>query len=205
MTGDLLLVLATVIDTFTAALSYSESRIRIPPVSAVIISGISSALLTLSIMASGTISEFIPGAVCRIIGCIMLCLIGTVQLFRNGLRALLRRHSGSGKLSLKVFGIGLVISVYIDETKADTDKSKFLSVKESFALAAALSVDSLSGGIGAGFSGAEPLRVFLLSFILGLAALFLGGVMGKKLCGKKAGLSWVSGAMLIILAVLKIW
>lgn len=204
MTGDIILVLATVTDAFLAALSYGGGKIRIPPLSALIISLISSAVLTLSIMLSDFFGEFIPGNVCKIIGCVLLIIIGGVQLFQNGLKSLLKKHSGNGRLSFRFFDMDFVISVYIDETKADADCSKLLSVRESFALAAALSVDSVSGGIGAGFSGADPLRVCVLSFGLCLGAIALGSAAGRRLTGKGAGFSWVSGLFLILLALIKL-
>lgn len=70
--------------------------------------------------------------------------------------------------------------------KPDADRSKILSPKEAVALALALSVDSVSGGLGAGLSGANILRVCLLSFIFGLMAVAAGGKLGEGLSQKRA-------------------
>ena len=71
-------------------------------------------------------------------------------------------------------------------------------------LALALSVDSVSGGLGAGLSGANILRVCLLSFIFGLMAVAAGGKLGEGLSKKGPDLSWVSGVFLIVLAAYKL-
>ena len=146
MTEDMLLILAMSTDAFFAALSYSAGRIRIPAVSALIICAVSTIVLTLSAGLSSVLGSFIPDEACRISGAVLLGFIGIVGFFQNGLKSILRRHQGKGKLSFCCFDIDFVISVYLDETQADSDMSKVLSPRESLALAAALSVDSVSGG-----------------------------------------------------------
>ena len=131
-------------------------------------------------------------------------VIGITGFCQNGLKSILRKHKGNGKVSFSCFNIGFVISVYLDETKADADRSKILSPKEAVALALALSVDSVSGGLGAGLSGANILRVCLLSFIFGLMAVASGGKLGEGLSKKGPDLSWVSGVFLIVLAAYKL-
>lgn len=205
MTEDILLVLAMITDTFFASLSYSSSKIKIPAVSAFIISFISSAFLTLSLLMSKSISVFLPVEYCRILGAIILGIIGIIQFCQNGLKAMLRKHSGNGSVSFSCFDIGFVISVYLDETKADSDCSKILSAKESIVLSFALSVDSLCGGLAAGISGANIIRVGIISFIFGLLSVAMGGKIGSQINNKKTDLSWLSGVILIFLAVIKIF
>lgn len=205
MTEDILLVLAMITDTFFVSLSYSSSKIKIPAVSAFIISFISSALLTLSLLISKSISAFFPIEYCRISGAVILGIIGLIQFCQNGLKSLLKKHSGNGSVSFSCFNIGFVISVYLDETKADSDCSKILSPKESVALSFALSVDSLCGGLAAGISGANIFRVAITSFIFGLLSVAMGDKIGSQINNKKLDLSWLSGVILIFLAVIKIF
>ena len=202
MTEDMLLVLAMSTDAFFAALSYSTGKIKIPAVSAFVISIISSAVLTASMLISAAAGAFIPESFCRTAGAVLLGVIGITGFCQNGLKSILRKHKGNGKVSFSCFNIGFVISVYLDETKADG--SKILSPKEAVALALALSVDSVSGGLGAGLSGANILRVCLLSFIFGLMAVAAGGKLGEGLSKKGPDLSWVSGVFLIVLAAYKL-
>lgn len=203
MTSDILLVLATITDTFLAALSYGSGKIKIPFLSAFILSVISSAVLTLSVAVSHTAGEFIPQHLCTLISCTLLAAIGGVQLFQKGLKSLLKKHRGHGKMSFHFLDIDFVISVYIDETKADADCSKLLSAKESLALAAALSVDSVSSGLGAGLSDTNILFVSILSLTLGLISVYAGSLIGRHIGGKDRDLSWVSGVFLILMALVK--
>ncbi len=204
MTEDILLVIAMITDTFLASLSYSSGKIKIPFISGLIISVISSAVLTISLCISKFAGMYIPDNFCRISGAILLGLIGTVQFCQNGLKSILKKHSGNGRLSFRFFNIGFVISVYLDETKADADRSNVLSAKESIALAAALSIDSISGGLGAGLSGANVFRVCIMSLIFGLLSIAAGSKLGAGISHKSIDLSWLSGVFLIILAIIKL-
>ena len=205
MTEDMLLVLAMSTDAFFAALSYGAGKIKIPFISAVIMCIVSTAVLTCSVCLSGVLGSFIPEKVCHTVGGLLLGLIGIISFCQNGLKAALRKRQGKGRLSFCWFNIDFVISVYLDETRADSDMSKVLSPKESLALAAALSVDSVSGGLCAGLSGANVLRVSILSFIFGLMAVAAGGKLGAGLKNLSGDLSWVSGIFLIILAIYKLF
>lgn len=205
MTEDILLVLAMITDTFFVSLSYSCQKIKIPVLSAVIISIVSSAVLTLSLCFSQIFCLFIPQNYCRIFGAIILGVIGIIQFCRNRLKSLLKKHSGNKSVSFSCFNIGFVVKVYIDETQADSDCSKILSAKESVALALALSVDSLCGGMAAGISGSNIVLTLILSFSLGILAVVCGEKLGKTNILRGYDLSWLSGLFLIFLAVLKLF
>ena len=187
MTEDMLLILAMSTDAFFAALSYSAGKIRIPAVSALIICAV--------------LGSFIPDEACRISGAVLLGFIGIIGFFQNGLKSILRRHQGKGKLSFCCFDIDFVISVYLDETQADSDMSKVLSPRESLALAA----DSVSGGFGAGLSGIHIIRLCILSFVFGIIAVSAGVRLGDGLKNCKKDFSWISGAFLIVLAFYKLF
>lgn len=202
---DLLLVLATVTDVFLAALSYGSGGIRIPFSSNIIICSINTLMLSLAVCLSHTLSRFISTDVCTVISCTMLFAIGSVQFFQKGLKSFLKKHSGSGKLSFRFLDIGFVISVYIDETQADLDKSKILSPREAVSLAVAVGIDAVSGGIGAGFSEINVLRVSLLSIIFCILSVSLGGVIGRKINRKGRDMGWVSGVFLMVLAAVKLF
>lgn len=205
MTEDLLLVLAMITDTFFVSLSYAAAKIKIPAVSAIIISVISTAVLTFSLLLSKLILPFFPSEYCRIFGAVILGIIGLVQFFQNGLKSILRKHSGNGSLSFSCFNIGFVISVYLDETKADSDLSKTLSPKEAIPLSLALSADSLCGGLAAGISGSGILSVGFLSLIFGLFSIASGRRIGQHISGKNVDFSWLSGIILITLAVVRLF
>ena len=73
------------------------------------------------------------------------------------------------------------------------------------ALAVALSLDSLTVGIGAGLGQTPVGEAVLLSFLMGVGAILLGRWLGDRMTkGIRMDLSWVSGAMLLVLAGAKL-
>ena len=76
---------------------------------------------------------------------------------------------------------------------------------EAAALAVALSLDSLTVGIGAGLGQTPVGEAVLLSFLMGVGAILLGRWLGDRMTkGIRMDLSWVSGAMLLVLAGAKL-
>ena len=72
-------------------------------------------------------------------------------------------------------------------------------------LAVALSIDGLAVGFGAGLNSAAVWWIIGISLITDAAALHGGKLIGQKIAAKsKINLGFLSGAILIILAVLKI-
>jgi putative sporulation protein YtaF len=107
-------------------------------------------------------------------------------------------------LTFKIFDFKFILEIYANETKADYDKSKILTSKEAIYLATALSLDSLAVGFGSSLGNVRYLEVIILSLIIGLISLLCGVILGKKFIEKiDVNLSWLSGAMLIVLAILR--
>lgn len=120
------------------------------------------------------------------------------------MKALIKR--GSDKpISITTKQLTLILQVYATPTKADYDRSHILSPKEALSLAVALSLDSLAAGLGVGLSIIHPVEILLCALIVNLIVIALGSYLGKKLSERlDLDLSWLSGVLLIILAVLKI-
>ena len=98
------------------------------------------------------------------------------------------------------------MQVYADETIADFDNSKVLTIKESLYLASALSFDSIAVGFGDSLGSSEYLNSVILCFVIGVVAVSLGQIIGKKLVEKSnLNLSWLSGIILMILAVKRLF
>ena len=201
MTENILLVAAVSVDALLASFAYGADNIKIPFLSAAVISAAGTAVLMLSMLLSGAADAVIPSGAGRWLGFIILMCIGTVSLFQNALKTFLRNKS---RKSFSISGVGFVVSVFLDETKADTDKSKTLSPREALTLAIALSADSLGSGFGAGLAGADILPVCIMSFGAGLVAVAAGAKAGAVTGKKRPGISWISGILLIILAVMNL-
>lgn len=201
---ELFLAFIVCIDTFLAAAACCNSGIKIPVLSAVVINIICAAVLGLSIAFSDMISEYIPLNICKLCGMAILIALGTMTIAKSLIRSLIRRISNKGELSLKMGGSPLIVKLYLDDTAADLDHSKYLSPGEAAALALASSLDSAATGLSCGYSHISPVTASAAAFVFGAAALFFGSLMGRKISSLPHDLSWAGGALLIIFALLTV-
>lgn len=99
-----------------------------------------------------------------------------------------------------------ICAIFLDQTKADLDNSKDISVKEAFFLAGILSTDCFLTGIsaGLGFSQMQKLWAVVFNFLGGILAIYLGLFIGKLLSGKikNIDLSVLDGGVLVMLGVM---
>jgi putative sporulation protein YtaF len=133
-------------------------------------------------------------------------MIGVYRLFEYIFKAYISKCCKSDKpLTFKIFDFQFVLQVYANEIKADFDNSKCLNVKESFYLALALSLDSLAVGFGSSLCSINYLEVLILCFIIGILCVSIGVFIGRKFAQTLPfELSWLSGLLLILLAILRI-
>ncbi|MBR1556105.1 MAG: manganese efflux pump, partial [Oscillospiraceae bacterium] len=124
----------------------------------------------------------------------------TSQIMKEMLTALFRKHRPHWNWK----ALGLVIDVCFDETLADADHSKTLSMREALVYSASLSLDSLASGIGAGIQKELIPSCLLLTFCAGFL-LTLAGIRLGKICHAKYRLSWLGGVMLLMLAFCRLF
>ena len=199
-----LLVIALSLDSFLASLAYGGEHIRIPWKSAVLISSIGVLFLSFSLYTAAFIQQFIPPYICRMISFAIFFMIGLSSLFQGTIKSFLGTYKRK-KLSFEYSGISFVLDIYLDETKADADNSKLLSLKEALYLAVALSIDSLASGFALGIRIVQPLPGLGISFSVGILANLGGSFLGGKVLSlKECRLSWVSGVLFLILAFSRI-
>lgn len=198
----LLLVSALSLDAFVASIAYGTNKIIIPFSSLFVINSVCSTFLAISLLLGSILKKFIPDRATLIISFVILFLLGIYYLFESLIKTYLRKHTNSNKkVTVKLSDIQFVLDIYLDETKADINKSKILSYKEAFYLAVALSLDSLAVGFAGSLADINYLLVILCSFICGILAILLGTFIGRKLVEKiNINLSWLSGILLIALA-----
>ncbi len=193
-----LLAAAVCMDTFFAAMGCSISGIRIPKRCAAVISAVGSGFLAVSLLCAQGLERLLPAEICRFGGAAVLACIGLVQILKEALRALFRVHPPH----IRRRALGLVIEICFDETLADADGSKTLSIREAVTFAAALSLDSLASGLGAGIGRDWILPCIGLTLALGFGLTLTGSTVGKNCSTRK--MQWLGGVMLILLAVCRI-
>lgn len=207
MIESLLLVSSVCIDAFVASIAYGTNKIRIPIISSLIINIIGSLTLGISLFFGGFISSFLPGKLPIYISFFILVTIGIYRLFEGIFKNYIRKKNYLDKhLTIKIFDMNIILQIYADEIKADFDKSKILTSKEALYLAFALSFDSIAVGFGSSLVGGGYLLTISLCFLIGLVSVILGQFLGRKFSEKsQLNLSWLSGLILIILAITKLF
>lgn len=205
MLESLLLVCSLCIDTFVASIAYGTDKIKIPFSSAMIINIVCSLFLAFSLFLGSIFKDFLNPSVATSVSFCLLFLLGVYRLFESFFKKYIRKYSNIGvPLTFKVFDFKFVLEIYANEIKADYDKSKVLNCKEAFYLAVALSLDSLAVGFGSSLGSVNYVEVVILSLIIGLCSLLLGSYLGSKFAQKaNINLSWLSGAILILLAFIR--
>ena len=202
----LLLVVALSLDAFVASFAYGAQRIRIPYSSAAIISVICTAMLAVSLLAGSLLRPFLPQSLTKGLCFAILFLLGLVKLCDSTIKTLIRKHKRMHRqVSFSLFSLKFILDVYADPEKADRVGSRELSPAEAASLAVALSLDGLAVGFGAALMKVNFLMVMLFSLAVGMLAVRLGGKIGNRAAQKLPfDLSWLSGALLIVLAILKL-
>lgn len=205
MLQSLLLVLSLCIDTFVASIAYGTDKIKIPFSSALIINAVCSSFLAFSLFLGSVFKDFLSPNTASIMSFSLLLILGVYRLFESIFKTYIQKFSNTEvPLTFKVFDFKFVLEIYANETKADYDKSKILTSKEAFYLAVALSLDSLAVGFGSSLGSVRYLEVILLSLVIGISALLIGSGLGSRFVQKvDINLSWLSGAILIVLALMR--
>ena len=199
-------MVALSLDAFVASFAYGAQRIRIPYSSAAIISVICTAMLAVSLLAGSLLRPFLPQSLTKGLCFAILFLLGLVKLCDSTIKTLIRKHKRMHRqVSFSLFSLKFILDVYADPEKADRDGSRELSPAEAASLAVALSLDGLAVGFGAALMQVNFLMVMLFSLAVGMLAVRLGGKIGNRAAQKLPfDLSWLSGALLIVLAILKL-
>ena len=205
MADELILAVIISADIFLASAAYCGSGIRIPPLSAAVISLVGAGVLFITLSLSALISGIISPEICSAAAFILISITGISAIFRSAVRTVVRTLSEKGDLSLKIGSQGLILKLYLDDTAADTDHSKVLSAPEAAALAAASSFDCAAAGLSCGALGLVPWRAGLFAFAAGLSAIALGNLAGRRISALPADLSWIGGVLLIVFAAWQIF
>ena len=200
------LVLALSLDTFTAGVALGTQKITVPFRSVLAISLTCSASLWLAISLGGWIGNWISPRTGAVIGCIILVMMGSVRLFDGVIKELLRRccENKEGMVFYRK-NLTIFLQVCVDSAQADVNRSQSLSVPEAISLAVALSVDGLAAGVGAGILDVSHWLIFLIAMLINLFAVHLGCRTGIRFSRKhEQDISWVAGALLIVLGLIKL-
>ena len=201
-----LLAAALSVDALAASFAYGSQKLRIPVGSMLVISLVCSAVLGLTLLLGTQMGEWMSDSLAAALSFTILFGLGILRVFDSGLKNWIRRRGApGGQIQFSAFRLNFILRVYADPKTADFDGSRTLSLSEATALAAALSLDGVAAGLGAGLFGAGALLAVGVTFALTLLAVAAGCRLGSRLATRlTADISWISGALLILLAVLQL-
>lgn len=204
MADMILLILATCCDSFFMSVAYGIEHIRIPGKAVVIIALCGTGLLGLSVGFSAILAKWLSPALGKWLSFVILCGLGISHLFQAQVKRYVNRHKQK-PLIIRLKGISVVIDIFLDETKADQDHSKEISVREAVYLGLALSLDSLASGLAYGIGTVHFPLLLILSFVIGSIMILTGSIVGRRWLRLLHGdVSWISGCLLLALALLRL-
>ena len=159
-----------------------------------------------SMLAGSLVRPFLSPIAARLICFLLLVCMGTLRILDQAIKSFLCRHDGfSRNFMFRALHFQFFLSVYADPCKADADASKSLSVPESVCLALAMSLDGAAAGFGAALGNLNPVAVLFFSLLFGFTAIQGGFLLGNRLAQKTHfSVDWLSGALLILLAFLRL-
>ena len=201
----LVLAVSVSVDAFAAAFGCGVSSVKIPVKSALVMSAVSTGMLLISLLFGAELAIRLGSRFASGLGFGILCILGGLKLCDSWIKALVRRLTHQGEMCFSLWDARFILTVYADPQAADTDTSKELSVHEALPLAAALSADGLAAGLGVMAQSPKIAAAALLVFCINAGGIWLGGWLGKK-AGQNitADLTWIGGALLLLLACLKL-
>lgn len=203
----ILLVTALSTDAFVASFAYGTNQIKIPVFSVLIISLICTGMMVLSLFIGNLVRPFVPPDMGKALCFLILMALGILKLFDSSIKAYIRKKKEiNRKIKFSLFHLRFILNVYADPEDADSDASLVLSPGEAASVAIALSLDGLAVGFGAALTEVSWIELALFSLLINILAVVGGSLFGKKIAEKcSADLSWIGGALLILLAVCKLF
>ena len=188
------------IDIFLSSMACCSGGIRIPPLSAAVIGIICASIMAAAVTVSGLVSGVLSDSLCETLSCAVLTALGVMNITKSISRCFLRRLAGREEFSLHLGSCGIAMRFWLDDTAADMDSSKVLSVPEAAAMALAGSFDCAAAGLSCG-GEVSPVLTSLCTLVIGISAIFLGTYTGRKISSRFSDLSWAGGIVLILFAL----
>lgn len=228
----IVLAFAVSLDGFGVGVTYGLRKIRIPFLSVFIIACCSGFIIWLSMQAGGYLSGFLSDTVAKLIGAVILILIGCwalVQLGRSksgdepddahssGLHSPDGCNSAESQqqppvsvpmqvLKVELKRLGLVIQILRKPQAADVDRSGIISASEAVMLGVALSLDAFGAGLGAALLGLPAITTAIIIAASGAIFLVGGTRVGLRMSAKRGihALSYLPGILLIMMGIMKL-
>lgn len=202
----ILLIIALSADAFAASFAYGADKVKIPPLSAIIVALISDILLMISLLIGNFLKAYIPPMLTTFFSFTILFVLGAIKLFDSSIRRKIRENRFNSKeVKVQTKNLRFILTVYVAPEAANTEDVETLSPAEALSLGLALSLDSAAAGFGAASGEYSLLLAALLAFLISLGAVSLGCKTGRLLAAKSDfNFSIIGGILLLLLAFSKL-
>lgn len=207
------------IDSIAVSVSYGAKKIKIGFASNLLISAVSALGTLLSMTIGLLISDVVTPFAANVIGSGVLILLG-LWFTIDSLRKLHARPEAACQGGVHLTGdkkekaANALIEAYqnsmelLDEPElADKDQSGRIDLREAVSLAFALAVNNFAAGIGASMSGLNIEVTTLSTFLLNLAFVEVGCLIGAGCLSRFVGRysSLISGLFIILLGICELF
>lgn len=202
----IVLIVALSVDAFAASFAYGVDKVRIPPLSAVIVAALSDFILIASLFIGNLFKAYIPASLTTFLSFSILLALGTAKLFDSSIKRIIRQNRfGSRQLHISFKNLSFILTVYAEPQEANITDVEVLSPSEAISLGLALSLDSAAAGIGAASLEYPLLLTALISFVIGILSVYSGCRLGRLLAARTDfNFSLISGILLVFLAFAKL-
>ena len=199
----LFFLLAVTLDSLTAGLTYGTRKVRIQPLSYLILICIPALFITAANQLGTLLACLLPPQVLPWISFLLLFLLGISKIIESLIRRLAAKHpSLTRNWGCKIKQINIIFTIYLSPEYANGEDLQILSAKEALLLSLALSLDSILVGMAFTTDAVSWVFLFLLAVLFNLLFFLIGYLAGHILCHLfHVDLSWLSGLLLLLLAL----
>jgi len=204
------LAITVSIDSLGIGITYAVKKTKISNTSKLILFTISFIITTISIVIGSFITNIFPEEITKLIGSTLLIGMGLWIIYQS--QADKPDNISNNRKKTKTYNIffkylEITIKIIRSPIYSDLDNSKKIDAKESIYLGLALSLDSISVGIGSSIIGFNSFLFPILVSFFQLLFLSIGFSFGRKLINssKIPDNIWslISGIILILIGILK--
>lgn len=202
----IVLIIALSVDAFAASFAYGVDKVKIPPISAVIVTALSDFILIASLFIGNLFKAYIPASLTTLLSFLILFALGLIKLFDSTIKKKIQENRFSSRqLQLTFKNLSFILTVYAEPQEANATDVEVLSPAEALSLGLALSLDSAAAGIGAASLEFPLFLTAVISFGIGILTIFSGCRLGRFLAAKTDfNFSVIGGILLILLAFTKL-
>ncbi len=200
--------IAISLDGFMAGMVYGVRRVRVPYASILVIALTTVGVLFVSISAGDLLGHFLSDRTAHLLGALILMGIGACGVVRvyTATAPAYSQQAPHTIVAWRLRPLGIVIQILREPLAADLDRSGSISGGEAVLLGAALALDAVGAGFGAGLAGLQVPALLLCAGACNFCFVWAGVLAGERtdLAGRAPRLGLVPGLVLMLVGLLRL-